>query len=59
MSKHINIIMEPDEFRDVAISCAVASLPTETKKQFYARALVKGAQALSAEKITPSTRGKK
>ena len=47
MSKHINLILEPDQFREVAICFATLANPDETKKQFYARALVVGAKELN------------
>jgi len=47
VSKHINLILEPDQFREVAICFATLANPDETKKQFYARALVVGAKELN------------
>lgn len=50
--KHINLVLSADEMREISISCAVCAGPAETKKQFYARALVRGALELKTEATT-------
>lgn len=47
--KHINLILPADEMREVSVSWALAARSDETKKQFYARALVRGALELKTE----------
>jgi len=47
--KHINLVLPADEMREISISFALAARNDETKKQFYARALVRGAAELKTE----------
>lgn len=47
--KHINLVLPADQMREISISHALAARDDETKKQFYARALVRGAQELKTE----------